>query len=402
MLKILRHKNVSKMVLWGILILIMPAFVIWGTGNMAGSKEKGPKFAGTINKKKVTFDEFASALNAMRSQLILNYYTNPEALNSVLKNREFLGRLAWDRIIMLREAKSRGIKIPNEDLVNAIRSHPIFLKGGKFDEGIYNYFLKYNLGLEPRSFEEMMRENLAIQNMNDAQTKDIKASDEEVREFYGKENGKFKISYTLIPAAGFTDKIEPVTDDEIARYYEMRKEDYVIAVKEAEASQAQKKYLRIEDVRDSIKATVAGLKAVPFAQKSAAEEREKIAAIMEKEKRTFEYACKELGLATGQTDFFSRTDVVNGIGEAQDMAREAAGLKPGELSRAIAVRAGGILFTVTDTQTFDEEKFKKDKDEYAKKALEAKKNRYLEGWLRRLEEKATLNISLADYEKYYR
>ena len=401
MLKLLRHKNVAKIVLWGILILILPAFVIWGTGNLSGSKEKGPKFVGTINKKKVTFDEFASALTAMRSQLILNYSSNPEALNSVLKNREFLGRLAWDRIILLRETKACHTKVSNQELVNVIRSHPIFLRGGRFDEKIYNYFLKYNLGLEPRGFEEIMRENLAVQKMNDAQTKDMKVSDEEVRSSYGKENGKFKISYTLVPAAGFTDKVE-VTDDEIAKYYEMRKEDFAIEVKEAEAKEAQKKYFRLDDVKGNIKAAVAALKAVPLAQKRAAEEREKISSIMESQKRTFEYACKELGLATGQTDFFSRTDFVNGIGEAQDMAMEAAGLKPGELSQAIAVRGGGILFTVTDTQGFDEEKFKKDKDEYSKKALEAKKNKYLEGWLRRLEEKAKLNISLADYEKYYR
>lgn len=401
MLKLLRHKNVTKFVLWGILILIMPAFVIWGTGNLSGSKEKGPKFVGTINKKNVSFDEFANAINAMRTQLILNYSTRPDALKSVLNNREFLGRLAWDRIIMLREAKAKGIKIPNKDLINSIRSHPIFLRNGKFDEGIYNYFLRYNLGIEPRVFEEMMRDNLTIQKMNDAQTKDMKVTDEEVREAYGKENGKFKISYTLVPATGFTDKVE-VTEEEIAGYYDARKEDFVIQIKEAEAKEAQKKYLRLDDVKANIKTTIAGLKAVPLAQKKAAEEREQIASVMEKEKRTFEFACKEAGFTTGQTDFFSKSDFVNGIGEAQDMATEAAGLKPGELSRAVAVRAGGIIFTVTDTQAFDEEKFKKEKDEYAKKVLELKKNRYLEGWLTRLEEKTKLNISLADYEKYYR
>jgi hypothetical protein len=401
MLKILRHKNVTKIVLWAILILIMPAFVIWGTGNLGGSKEKGPKFVGVINRKKVTFDEFAGALGAMRSHLILNYQAAPEALNSVLKNRELLGRLAWDRIIMQREARARGIKIANRELVDVIRSHPLFLRGGKFDEGIYNYFLRYNLGIEPRDFEEMMRDNLAIQKMNDAQTKDMKASDEEVREAYGKENGRFKISYAIFPAAAFADKVE-VTDDEIARYYEMRKEDYVVAVKEAEAEQAEKKYMSLEDVRAGIKTIVAELKAVPLARERAAEEREKIASAMEGREGALEDVCKELGLETGRTDFFSRTDVVNGIGEARDVAIEAAALKPRELSRAIAVRAGGIIFTVTDTLGFDEEKFEKDRDEYAKKVLEAKKNRYLEGWLRRLEEKASLNISLADYEKYYR
>ena len=51
---------------------------------------------------------------------------------------------------------------------------------------------------------------------------------------------------------------------------------------------------------------------------------------------------------------------------------------------------------------FDEAAFEKVKADYAKKALEDKKNTYLEGWLRELERNTTLNIDFADYEKYYR
>ena len=46
MLKVFRNKNVAKAVLWALLILILPAFVLWGTGSM-GRSEKMPVSAGT-------------------------------------------------------------------------------------------------------------------------------------------------------------------------------------------------------------------------------------------------------------------------------------------------------------------------------------------------------------------
>ncbi len=401
MLKLLRHKNVTKIVLWGILILIMPAFVIWGTGNIGGSKDKGPKYVGTIKKKKVSFDDFARAVNAMRSQLILNYFNQPQAVEAVLKNQEFLGKLAWDRIIMSREAKARRIKIPNKDLVAHIKSHPLFLRGGIFDDKIYNYFLKYNLSLDPRTFEEIVRENLAIQKMNDDLTKDVKATDEEVREAYGKENARFKISYVFFPAAPFSDKTE-VTEDEIKNYYEIRKEDFAVQTKEAEAKDAVKKYLRLDEAKPAIKTIIAEMKAVPLAKAKAGEEREKIKEAMDKEKRTFAYACKNLGLEAQETPLFSGSDTIEGIGEMRLAAEEASRLKTGEVSQAVETSRGACFFTVDDTQPFDEEKLKKEKDEYAKKVLTSKKNKFLEDWLRRLESESELKINLSEYEKYYR
>ena len=40
MLKIFRKKIVSKVILWGLLILILPAFVMWGSASMSRSKDK--------------------------------------------------------------------------------------------------------------------------------------------------------------------------------------------------------------------------------------------------------------------------------------------------------------------------------------------------------------------------
>ena len=55
-----------------------------------------------------------------------------------------------------------------------------------------------------------------------------------------------------------------------------------------------------------------------------------------------------------------------------------------------------------EPQKFDEEKFKKEKDEYLKRVLNMKKDKLLEEWLRKCELATRLNIKLDEYEQYYR
>ncbi|MBN2453169.1 MAG: SurA N-terminal domain-containing protein [Candidatus Omnitrophica bacterium] len=191
MLDILRGKNVKKLVLIGILILILPAFVLWGTGNLGGSKTKGPSSVGLIDGKKVGFDDFADSLRAARCQIIMGYYDQPKLLDSLLNSKEFLGKFAWDRLLMANEAKKAGIRITDGDVVRYIRNHPMFMRNGSFDERFYIYVLRNNMGLEPRAFEEIARQNIAIQQLNDSLTVSIAVNDEEVTKAYKTANEKF-------------------------------------------------------------------------------------------------------------------------------------------------------------------------------------------------------------------
>lgn len=188
MLKTFRNKKVAKMVLWGLLILIMPAFVLWGTGSMRNSASRGPKFAGIIDNKKISFDALADSITAIRCQIFLNYYAQPEVMNQLMKNTELIGKMAWDRLLMASEAKNRRIEVKTGELVEYIRSHPIFLRDGKFDEKIYAYILRNNVRLEPRSFEEIVRENLEIKKLNEDIVKDAKIGDGEKTALEEKKN----------------------------------------------------------------------------------------------------------------------------------------------------------------------------------------------------------------------
>lgn len=398
MLKLFRKKYVAKLVLWGILILILPAFVIWGGGGLSRSKERGPTYVGLINNKKVSFDEFAQSLGSIKCHIILNYFNQPKVLDLFLNNKSFLGKLAWDRLIMVREAKQYKIKILDQDVINFIRSHPLFSRNGGFDDRIYEYVLRNNFFLGSRSFEEIVRENLALRKLNDLLTKDIKAADDEVLEEYRKDTEKFKISYVMFSLGDFLAKTN-VTEDELKHYYNTHKDEFVLPKKEP---QEAAKISNFEDVKESIKSYLSEKRAKILATEQTEEEYKKIKESMEKDKNGFEASCAKLGLKIEETLFFSKADYIEGIGEAVELVNIAVTLKKDEISDLIETRGGILIFRVSEVRGFDEKEFEKQKTDYSKKVVENKKNKFLENWLRHLELAASLNIDLNNYDEYYR
>jgi hypothetical protein len=177
MLKFFRHKSVAKFVLWLIIILILPAFVLFGTERL--SRRKGPTFVGFIDTKKVSFDELFDSMVAARSHLVLRYWNNPDELRKIVNDRALLAGIAWERLIMLKEAKKAKISVPDAEVANYIRSHPLFVRNGRFDDAMYAYFLRNNVGLSARSFEEAMREALTIDKFLGNLTKGMPEADKE-------------------------------------------------------------------------------------------------------------------------------------------------------------------------------------------------------------------------------
>jgi hypothetical protein len=123
---------------------------------------------------------------------------------------------------------------------------------------------------------------------------------------------------------------------------------------------------------------------------------------MANEKLSFEAAAAKLNLKTQESALFLRSEYLDGIGDAAAIIDVAVKLKPDEMSGPVEARKGAVLFRLVETQKYNEEQFKKDKDQYAAKALDSKKMSSLEEWLRGLEKINTVNIDFKDYEKYYR
>lgn len=399
MLKLFRKKIVSKIILWGLLILILPAFVMWGSASMSRSKDKGPSYVGIFDNRKVSFEQLYQAISGVRSQIILSYYNQPQILEALLNNKPMLAKIGWDRILMLEEAKKLRLKAPDSEVIAAIRSHPLFTRDGAFDEKFYSYILRNNIGLDPRAFEEIVRENILIQKLSAYVTRNLAVTDADVVTEYNKEFSKFKISYVIFDVKDHIDEAK-VDEKAVSDFYEKHKNELMLKsnLKGAIPDRAA----TFDESRESIEKFLKEVEARKILKDKSLDIYNKIVELMEKKNATFEKAASELKLKTAASDFFSRADKIDDIESVPMIANEAAGLKIFEVSKPVEINKGFMIFEVVQKKEPDEEVFKKEKDEYAKKVRVKMADSLMESYLRDLESKATLAIQLDDVEKYYR
>ena len=398
MLKLFRKKIVMKVILWGLVIIIVPAFVMWGGASMSRSKDKGPGYVGFVNNRKVSFDELSNALSGVRSQIILNYFNQPKVLNTLLSNKPILVKLAWDRILMMEEVKKAGIKISDKEVVEALRSHPLFLRNGVFDDRFYTYMLRNNIGLEPRAFEEIERENISLQKLSVSFTKDIKLSDGDILSEYKKEFAKIKISYILLDPKDYLDKVS-IDENAAKDFYDKNKGEFM--VKSDPKSALPGRPATFEESKTDIEKYLKEVEARKMLKIRSGEIYKELLEKTGNIGETFVNAASKLGLKVKDTDFFSKKDPVEAVGDVPVIVERSYGLKDLELSKPMEISKGYIIFEVVDKKAADEEAFAKEKEEYSKKVREARSNLMMEKWLKGLEEKAKLAIKLEDADKYY-
>jgi peptidyl-prolyl cis-trans isomerase D len=395
MLSVLKKKDVSKKILLVTIALMVPGFLFWGTDIFNGPKKSGPVSVGKIDEKDVPIEEFRASRAAVRTLATLNYLNDPKTLEPLLKDKALMARLAWERLVTLREARWRGIKVSDPEVISQIRSHPAFSRDSKFDEKIYKYFLRNVLGIEPRVFEEIVREGLEAEKLNDIIAKDIKLSDDEVELQYKRENEKFGIAYIIVSAADIKEKVT-IDEAEERDYYEKHKVEFALSPKGNNASSAEPAYF--EDVRDDIRKFLTTQKESTFVFAKARDIHSRIKKSMEEDKASFEKAAGECGFKVVRTPLFSPSDKIEYIGQGYLIAQEAEKLKTGEMSDPLTTKGGTMIFALKDIQPIDPEKFKEEKTEFSKKLLKAKKDIVLQKWVWENELRATINTDLATIE----
>ena len=476
MLKLLRKKKVAKRIFYVLAIIIIPAFVIWGSSSVI-NKSKTPNYAGIVFGKQVSFDEFRDALRAWKTQLKLQYGEKAEQIAAALFDPT---QAAWDRIILLQEAKRRKIHVTDADVIDMLTSLPFLQKDGKFDPQTYDLFAKYSLGEEPRLFEEQLRENLQMAAVFGQITRDVKVSDEEIRKEYERQNVQRRVKYVYFAANGYKDKVS-VTDEEVRAFYEKSKEKfkvppqinvaYIGAEYDEKTSDEQKKAItdkltkalslaRSKGLEETAKELnlkfdetgffgfedpiptlgwmpqLSGLlfdlqegtlskivdsgrgvylfkirekKAARIPEFKEVKEKTKDALIGEKSKELaagkakefldslknqsplFESTAQTSGLTVKETPFFSHESYIPELGMAQPIKDAAFVLKDDAIAQnTVEMEQGFYVLKSTGSVPFDEEKFKKEKDEFAKNLLEQKRNKVFDGFVDDLKKRADL------------
>lgn len=219
-MKMLRKK--AKLFLAITACLIVPAFILWG-GATALREQRRANFAGTMSGRRISWDEYNKVLTGLQVQARLVYGDKFASVYEYLN----LNEEAWNKLILLKEAARKKIRVSDEEVVAQIQAMPFFAIDGGFSRQAYEYILKYNLGQDARAFEEQMRDNLKVAKLIESIQNEVSVSEEEAREEYKKENELAKISYILAAPQEFEGSVA-IVDADLERYYKAHTDEFML------------------------------------------------------------------------------------------------------------------------------------------------------------------------------
>lgn len=307
MLKLLRKKAIAKKVLWGLAVIIVPAFVLWGAGGSKSSRHEGlPSYVGEIYGKKISLEKFAESCEVVNHHFILTYGGDAEKLKEMRESAD-MNDIAWRRLVQIEEAKRRRIRISDKEVIDEVTSNASFQRDGVFDEQIYHYLLKNYLRTTPREYEEEVRGNETITKLRQSEAEKVGLDEGTVLKEYMTRNEKAEMSYVLIENDAFAKDVK-IAEEELKAFYEGSAESF------RGGDEVSIRYMRIEEDKPDLM--------------------HKVSEGINNEK-DFEKIAEENELNIEETPFFGKNEEIPGIGWSREVAQAAFDLKKGMTSPPI-------------------------------------------------------------------
>ncbi|MFP4473102.1 MAG: SurA N-terminal domain-containing protein [Candidatus Omnitrophota bacterium] len=221
MLKFLRKEGVMKKILWVVAVVIIISFGFMGNAYLFNKGPQKLRYAGKVFGKKVSLEEFEENFEYIQVMAYMQYGKNlREKLPSLNLESQ-----TWDRIILLKEAQRRGLRVKDQEVIEAIKEISLFQRNESFDPVLYNMVLRRHFKIPTRSFEEGMRGTLKVQKLFDRETIGLSVSDKEVRDAYTRANAQVRVAYVLFPAEDYLADV-PFDEIQAKNYFLEHKEDF--------------------------------------------------------------------------------------------------------------------------------------------------------------------------------
>jgi len=202
--------------------VIIISFGFLGEAYLMRGNDGQASYAGKVFNKTISFEEFDRNYKQAQIEAMIQYGENFNRIKPLL---DFQAE-TWDRIILLKEAQRRRIRVSDEEVVQSIQGYPFFQRDGKFDDLLYKDVLQYVLRVKAREFEEGVRDSLKHSLLYKQVTADIDIDDTELWDAYQRENEKIQVSYVLLSSEAFKDKatFDPA---QAQTYYERHQQEFL-------------------------------------------------------------------------------------------------------------------------------------------------------------------------------
>jgi len=151
-----------------------------------------------------------------------------------------------DRELVIQEARERGLRVTDEELVSAVHADPAFQVNGVFDPETFKEATRRVAGSSGR-YEAQVREEHLYRRMLSAVEQTVKVSDAEVRAEWLREADRAALAFVLFPRAAFEADAKP-SDADVKAFADANADTVKKAYEANAARFDQKKKVRVRHV----------------------------------------------------------------------------------------------------------------------------------------------------------
>ena len=224
MLDKIRNNTQSKFAKVVLVIIIIP-FALFGIDSYLSSIGDDV-YAAKVNGESISIQSYQNALNRVKDQF-LNQSTPPDP--AIFETSEFRKSVLDGMIaskLVAQEASRANFVISDNQLSQYILGMPGFQRNGKFDQEAYdNLAMRQNL--TPKKLDELIRKDLAKQQVKDSLNKYVFVTKEKIQNLVNLAYQKRDISMLELRLDDYLKKVK-VSDDEIKKYYESNPNNFIM------------------------------------------------------------------------------------------------------------------------------------------------------------------------------
>ncbi len=215
------HKLIQSKILWGVfLVVIIFSFVIWGSQSPGRARRhREQTAAGKLDGEFVPQETLREMYRNEYVGLLLSAGRGFQVNDRMDR---LLREAAWRRLVSLREGARLGLAASDREVVQAIRSQPMFQEDGAFSLARYRGFLAQALGdagLSERFFEEHVRQELLLQKLRLLVQQSVLVPPLDVERVFRALGDRVTVRYATATRADVTNEVE-VTDAQVRAFFE--------------------------------------------------------------------------------------------------------------------------------------------------------------------------------------
>ena len=217
------RKHAGTWLIKALLGAIVVVFIFWGVGSWTSQQEG---IVATVNGESISLEEYRSAYNRLLDQARQSLGSNlsDDMLKTLQIPKRAMDQLI-DRTLLKQAAERLKMSVTDEELAQSVRSLPAFQAGGVFDRRRYQQVLSLNR-MTPEAFEMSQRESLMVEKLVRLVTESAKVSETEAESWYQWNQAAVRFDFVAVDAERY--KTVSATGDEVAQYFERKKEAYQI------------------------------------------------------------------------------------------------------------------------------------------------------------------------------